>query len=455
MKKKDIRPGGRYLIPVVVSETTDADEGLNMIRTVTEDDGEVVYVHPETMIPAEADEDKTDHAFLSASAAERWINCPGSARLAALYPEEHSDAAEEGSLAHSLAQVLIQSLVGDITVKKAANELGRLQKKIDAFYASHKGLAGSFDAMKKILEPYIDYVWAKYQEAKKTDEAAVLMTERRVSFTEYVPEGFGTSDVVIIGGGKATVIDLKYGKGVPVSAVNNPQIRLYAIGAIAEFDLIYDFDRMEVVIYQPRLDSVTSQELTVEELKAWAENVVKPAAAEAASEGAHFNPDGPWCDTHFCPAAAKCKARAKRLLDLERYAVQDPELLTDDELGEILPRLDALQSFARKVSDYALGAISTGHPIKGWKVIEGRSNRKYKDEDKVAAAVKAAGYDEALLYERSLLGITKMTSLLGAKQFKEIIEKAGLIYKPPGSPKLAPESDPHPAFNPAAADFDD
>lgn len=450
---KTIKPGERYLLPVVASET---EGGGNMIRTVTEDDGAIIYAHADALIPAAVDtDDGTDHAFLSASAAERWINCPGSARLAALYPEEHSAAAEEGSLAHAVAQLLIESLTGELDKEDEAIELGILRSKVDAFYAAHKDMAGSFGAMTKILEPYVDFVWAKYQEAKQADEAAVIMTERRVSFAEYVPEGFGTSDVVIIGGGKMTVIDLKYGKGVPVSAVDNPQIRLYAIGAIAEFDLVYDFDRTEVVIYQPRLDSVTYQELTVEELKTWAETVVKPSAIEAAGDAPRFNPDGPWCDSHFCPAAARCRARAKRLLEIEKYAVKDPELLTDEELGEILPRLDALQSFARKVSDYALGAITTGHPIKGWKVIEGRSNRKYKDEDKVAAAVKAAGYDEALIYERSLLGITKMTSLLGAKQFKEVIEKAGLIYKPPGSPKLAPEDDPHPAFNPAAADFDD
>ncbi len=396
----------------------------------------------------------TEHAYLSASSAERWINCPGSAHLASLYPQTTSDAAEEGSLAHELAQILISYNAGDLTKAEKTKQTNALKKKVDAFYEAHKDMTGSFDAMQKILEPYVDYVWATFQEVKKTDPAAVIMTERRVDFSAYVPGGFGTSDVVIIGGGCATVIDLKYGKGVPVSAVNNPQIRLYALGALAEFDILYEFDRMKVVIYQPRLDSVTEEELTVEDLKTWAEKVVKPAAEEAAGDAPHYQP-GSWCDSHFCPAAAKCKARAKWLLAVEKYAVKDPALLTDEEIGEILPRLDALQSFGKKIQDYAVGAITTGHAIPGWKVIEGRSNRKYKDEDKVAAAAIQAGYDEALIYEKSLLGITKMTELMGSKQFKQIIEKAGLIYKPPGAPKLAPASDPHPDFNPAASDFAD
>lgn len=394
------------------------------------------------------------HAILSPSSAERWINCPGSAHLAALYPATTSDAAEEGRLAHEVAQILISYNAGDLTKAQMTKQLAKLNKMVDAFYEGHPATPGSFAAMQKILEPYVDYVWAEYQKAKQADPAAVLMTERRVCFDEYVPGGFGTSDVVIIGGGCATVIDLKYGKGVPVSAVGNPQIRLYALGALAEFDLIYDFDRMRVVIYQPRLDSVTEEELTVADLKAWAETVVKPAATEALGEDPHYQP-GAWCDSHFCPAAATCKARAAWLLSIAKYEVKDPALLTVEEIGEILPKLDALQAFSQKLSDYAIGAITTGHAIPGWKVIEGRSNRKYKDEDAVAAAAIKAGYAEALIYEKQLLGITKMTDLMGKKQFKEVIEGAGLIFKPPGAPKLAPASDPHPDFSPAASDFAD
>ena len=396
----------------------------------------------------------TAHAYLSASSADRWIHCPGSARLAALYPESRSPAADEGTLAHSISQVLIEYNAGDITKAEQKKKLAAIKKKVDAFYADHKDMPGSFDTMLRILEPYVTYVWAEYQEARKADPAAVLMCECKVTFEEYVPDSFGTSDVVIIGNGKATVIDLKYGKGVPVSAVGNPQIRLYALGAISEFELLYEFDRVKVVIYQPRLDSVTEEELAVEDLKAWADETVKPAAEEAAGKDARICP-GPWCDDHFCPAANKCKTRAKWLLELERFTIKDPELLTDDELGEILPRLQALGPFQKKVENYAIDALAKGIPIKGWKLVEGMSRRKYTDEDQVASAVMAAGYAEALIYERSLLGITKMTDLLGKKKFNEILADKGLITKPQGAPKLAPESDPKPAFTPKVTDFED
>ena len=397
---------------------------------------------------------KVKHAYLSASSAERWIHCPGSARLSSLFPQSHSLASEEGTLAHEIARILIEYNAGDLTKAQKTAQLEEQQVKVDAFYAEHPDIPGSYNTMLRILEPYVTYVWSEFQAVKKEDSAAVLMAECKVGFDEYVPNGFGTSDVVIIGNGKATVIDLKYGKGVPVSAVDNPQIRLYALGAVAEFELLYDFDRVKVVIYQPRLDSVTEQELTVGELKDWAEKVVVPAAKEADGEDARICP-GPWCDKHFCPAQSKCRTRAQWLLELERFTVKDPELLSDDEMGEILPRLQALTSFQKKVENYAIDALSKGIPIKGWKLVEGMSRRKYKNEDQVAQAVVAAGYDEALIYERSLLGITKMTDLLGKKKFNEIIADKGLITKPQGAPKLVPESDPKPAFRPTATDFDD
>ena len=396
----------------------------------------------------------TKHAYLSASSAERWIGCPGSARLAALYPQSRTAAADEGSLAHEIARILIEYNAGDLTKAEQKAQLADQRAKVEAFYADHPDMPGSFDAMLRILEPYATYVWSEFQAAKQADRAAVIMAECRVGFDEYVPGGYGTSDVMIIGAGKATVIDLKYGKGVPVSAVDNPQIRLYALGAISEFELLYDFDRVKVVIYQPRLDSVTEQDLTVKDLKDWADSVVKPAAKEAAGDNARICP-GPWCDSHFCPAASKCRARAKWLLELERFKVKDSDLLTDDELGEILPRLQALTPFQRKVENYAIDALSKGIPIKGWKLVEGMSRRKYTDEDKVAQAVMAAGYAEAMIYERSLLGITKMTELLGKKKFNEIVADKGLVTKPQGAPKLAPESDPKPAFTPTVTDFDD
>lgn len=398
------------------------------------------------------------HATLSASGAERWINCPGSVKMAAHFPSLSSTVAEEGTLAHELAAFLIEHRdeidhrSDDAAAVAFSSGIAGLAREIDAFYADHKDLDDDFEYMKRVIDPYVDYVVAEYQAALKADEAAVLMTEQRVDFSDIVPGGFGTSDVIIIGGGRVTVIDLKYGKGVAVSAKDNPQIRLYALGAINLFDMIYDFDRVKMVIYQPRRDSVTEEEMPVDDLKAWAEAVVRPAAEKAISDNPPYHP-GDWCDSHFCPGAGACKARADYCLGLERHSGKDPALLTDEELSDALRRAEALKSFSKKLGDYALGEIQTGHPIPGWKVVEGKTNRAYTDLDKVAAAALAAGYPEALIYQRSLIGITGMEKLMGKKKFQEVLGK--LVEKPQGAPKLAPESDERPAFNSAKADFDD
>lgn len=400
----------------------------------------------------------TKHAKLSASGAERWINCPGSVHMSEYFPESSSSAAEEGTLAHELAAFRIEhrdeidTRNEDAAAVDFAAGLVPIRKAIDTFYEGHPDLGDDYDYMARTLAPYIDYVAREYQEALKADEAAVLMTEQRVDFSEYVPEGFGTSDVIIIGGGRVTVIDLKYGKGVAVSAKDNPQIRLYALGAIGLFDMVYDFDTVKMVIYQPRRDSVTEEEMPVDDLKAWAEAVVKPAAAAALSDKPPYHP-GDWCDSHFCPGAGTCKARADYCLGLERHSGKDPALMTDEEIADALNRAEALRNFSKKLNDYALGEIQTGHPIPGWKVVEGKTNRAYTDLDAVAAAAMKAGYPEAMIYQKSLIGITGMEKLMGKKKFQEVLGK--LVEKPKGAPKLAPESDDRPSFNSAKADFDD
>lgn len=383
------------------------------------------------------------HAFLSASSAARWGNCPGSAHLSTLFTESQSLAAEEGTFAHELAELLI-----------GERELGDLPDRVDRFYEEHTDLPGNFKVMRGIIEPYVDFVRAEYMAVRKEDPAAVLSTEERVDFSVYVPEGFGTSDVIIVGNDMIEVIDLKYGKGVPVSAVDNPQIRLYALGAIAAYDLVYEFSKVKMVIYQPRLDSVTDEVMEVSELKSWAENFIRPAAEEAMSDNPGYHA-GEWCQSHFCPAAGTCRARAEYFLALERHSGKEPGLLTDEELADCLTRIDALGDFAKKLGEYCLNEALSGHAIPGWKIVEGRSIRKYTDEDQVADVLMKEGYDEALIYERSLLGITKMEGLLGKKVFKQLLEGAGLVHKPAGAPKLAPDSDKRPEYSPAKADFED
>lgn len=375
----------------------------------------------------------TDHALLSASSAARWMNCPGSVHMASLFPESNSSAAREGTLAHALAEMRIAGSEPNEAFKAEVAE----------FYAKHKDTPGSFDEMWRELDPYVDYVNALHQRTLKADPSAIILTEQRVDFSEYVPGGFGTADVVIIGADSVTIIDLKYGKGVPVSAIGNPQIRLYAIGAVEAFDLVYDFSKVRMVIYQPRLDKVTEEVLTVEELTAWALFEAKPAALAAVSENPTYHP-GDWCSSHFCPGAGVCKARADYALALERHSGKDPALMTDEELSDALSRAEVLQKWVKELSKYALSEALEGHAIPGWKVVEGRSNRAFTDEAKVVEAAINAGYARALLYKSSLIGITDMERLMGRKNFASVL--GGLVTKPAGAPKLAPESDARPAL---------
>jgi len=375
-----------------------------------------------------------DHSMFSPSAAERWMHCPGSLHMARMFPSSSSAAAEEGSLAHELAEAKING----------RTDLDDLHSRIDEFYKNHPEQPGSFTDMVDYLDPYVDYVNATYQAALKEDPSAVLMTEQRIDYSEIAPGGFGTADVIIIGGGCATIIDLKFGKGVKVSARENPQIRIYAYGVVEAFNLVYDFTNVKMVIYQPRLDSVTEETMTVENLTAWALFEVKPAAKDALSENPTYRP-GEWCTSHFCPGAGACKARADYALALERHSGKDPALLTDEELSDALTRAAILESWAKALNKYALDEAVAGHAIPGWKVIESVSKRVFSDEDKVADAAVKAGYDRALLYKSSLIGITEMEKLMGKKNFGKVL--GDLVIKPKGKPKLAPESDEKPAFD--------
>ena len=399
------------------------------------------------------------HAKLSASGAELWLNCPGSVHMAELFPETTSPAAAEGTLAHALAQTMILSAGQDTLSPVREAEYRAERDEVNAFYSEHKGMEGSFDGMKKILEPYVDYVIEEFQTIQKKDPAAELMTEQHVDFSDIVPGGFGTSDVVIIGADICEVIDLKYGKGVPVSAINNPQIRLYTYGTMAAFDLSYDFSKVKMGIYQPRLDSVTSEELSAEDLRSWGKAVIVPAAKRALSKSPKYKP-GPWCKSHFCPAAGSCKARATKMHEFEEMLKRrqtDKALLSGEEMGKALSSAREYTAWAKDLETEALAMAQEGQEVSGWKVVESVSKRKYKSEEIVAATLVKAGYDPALIYEKTLLGLTKMTQLVGKKDFKKLLEDPGLVYKPEGSPTLAPESDKRPAIvtTVKAEDFDD
>lgn len=363
------------------------------------------------------------HARLSASAAARWMHCPGSVALAERFPmPPPSSYAEEGTLAHALAELKLRYASGELSIDAFGEGLEHIEA--EACYSGE---------MEEATDFYYNIVTEQLAAA---GEGAELLVEQHFSLTDWVPEGFGTSDAVIIGGGAIEVIDLKYGKGVKVEAEGNPQLRLYGLGASALFGGLYDFDTVRTTIVQPRLDHVSREELPLSELLRWGKEEVAPRA-RLAMDNAEVYAAGDWC--RFCPAKAVCRTRSEYNLELAKAEFREPPLLTDDEIGEVLRRAEALQHWAADVQDYTLKQALGGKRFDGWKLVEGRSCRKYADERKVAERLTAIGYDEALLYERKLLGITAMEKLIGKKHLAMLL--GDLLVKPAGKPVLVPESD--------------
>ena len=305
--------------------------------------------------------------------------------------------------------------------------------------------------MIKTLEPYVDFVKEEFTDAVMHDGGAQLLTEQRVDLTAWIPGGFGTTDVAIIGGKTLHIIDLKYGKGVPVFAEGNPQLRLYALGTLAMLEMVYDIDEVKMTIYQPRIDNVSSDTISATELKSWGENEVKPAAELALSDNAPFAA-GSWCQ--FCPARQQCRTRAENYMSLAEY--KKKALLSVEEIGKILGDVDGLVKWAEDLKEGALTRALEGENFPGWKVVEGRSIRKYSGtEDEIVRQCEGAGYDHALLYETKLLTVSAMEKMMGKKQFAEVL--GDYVEKPAGKPTLAPESDKRPAIvnATAAEDFAD
>ena len=368
-----------------------------------------------------------NHALLSASSAHRWLNCCPSARLEEQFGDRETEAAAEGTAAHALAE------------HKLRRALKLQTKKPTSAYDS--------DEMDEHTDGYVQYVLEQLAEAKKTCPDALLLIEQRLDFSRWVPEGFGTGDALIVSDEALHIIDLKYGQGVVVNAERNPQMMLYALGALTLFDGLYDIRTVSLTIYQPRRENTSTWSLSVPELLDWAENTLKPLA-EKAYEGEGDYHAGAWCV--FCKAAVCCRARAEANLDLAKLDFALPPLLSDAEVGEVLGRLDGLIRWADEFKAYALdGALNQGKHWPGWKLVEGRSVRKYTDEEAVIAAANAAGYRD--IFRKTLLPITEMEKLMGRQTFSEVL--GGYVHKPAGKPTLVPESDKRPAMNTAKNDF--
>lgn len=381
------------------------------------------------------------HALLSASGASRWINCPPSARLTEGMADKWSAYADEGTAAHEYAEI---KLTRRLTKCNSADR-ERLDRQAEALKTNQYYNA----EMEAYVQSYVDLVEERFLEARSLSGDAMVLLEAKLDLTEWIPDGFGTSDVTIISDGVLEVIDLKYGKGVPVSAINNSQLRLYALGALAEFGWLFDIHMVRMTIIQPRLDSVSTDEISVEELNEWAESVVKPAASLAyAGEGEYKAGD----HCRWCLAKGNCRARADENLKAIAYEFQEPALLSNEEIGPILHIAGQLQSWVKDVQEYALEQALRGEKIPQWKLVEGKSKRVITDTKKAAALLTEAGYSEDKLYKpRELRAMTALEKAVGKKNFAEIL--GDLITKQAGKPTLVAETDSRPELNSAEADF--
>lgn len=369
------------------------------------------------------------HSLLSASASYRWLNCPPSARLCEKYEDKPSEYAQEGTDCHELCAYKVEKALG----RRVRNPTENL-----TYYNAE---------MEDCAEGYCSFVMEQVSETKKRCADPLVLVEQRLDYSRYVGiEGsFGTGDCVIVSDGLLRIIDYKHGLGVLVSAEKNSQLSCYALGAIDLFDGIYDITEVSLTIYQPRRENISTYTMSKEELLTWADTVLSPTAKLAYDGKGEFKA-GDHCQ--FCKAKANCRKRAEYNLELARYDFEMPAALEDDEVASILTKVDELVSWASDLKEYALQKALSGTKFAGFKVVEGRSNRKYTDEGAVAKTVEAAGFDP---YEKKLLGITAMSQALGKKKFEELL--GGLVYKPPGKPALVPESDKRPAMNTAIEDF--
>lgn len=376
------------------------------------------------------------HATLSASGSSRWINCPPSVLMEKDFPSQFSEYAAKGTLAHELGEISIKRNLNQMSAAQFKKNLNRIMK--NSFWSAD---------MPDYVDTYVSLCIEKASAAKLRDEAPQLKVEQRLDFSEWVPGGFGTGDFVIVENGKVEICDLKYGKGVPVSAENNSQMMLYALGAIAEFDFVYDIKTVTMTIIQPRLDSVSEWSISKEDLLKWADEVVKPKA-ELAIKGEGELKAGPHCK--FCKAKATCRARAEKNLELAKYEFRDSNLLSNEEVADVLARIDELVRWTTDVKEYALEEALNGVSYPGFKLVEGKSNRKYTDTNKIESLLFDNGYTE-IYKPKELLGLTAMEKLVGKKKLIELIGE--YIEKPQGKPVLVPSTDKREVYNSAIADF--
>lgn len=362
------------------------------------------------------------HALLSASGAHRWLLCTPSAKLEEQFPDSTSTYAEEGTLAHELCEIKVNKALLGLTIKEYNSAL----KKI-------KGNKLYQNEMDKYTDEYLDYILEKVH---SFDYPPTIIVEKRVDFSSYVPEGFGTADCIILGDGELHIVDFKYGKGVEVSAEYNPQMMLYALGAYLEYSFLFQIEAVKMTIVQPRIGNISEYSMLVEELLEWAELTVKPKAQMAWLGNGDYTA-GEHCK--FCRAKASCRERARKNLETEKFELKKGPLLSPGEIGEALKKAVDLAKWAEDLKEYALAESLKGNDIPGWKAVEGRGNRNFTDNDLAIKKLKDAGIAEELLYERKQYTLAKIEKLVGTKDFKKIV--GDLVVKNPGKPTLVVDTD--------------
>lgn len=367
--------------------------------------------------------DNKQHAILSASSAHKWLVCTPSARLEEQFPCKTSEYMQEGTLAHAIAEFKARSYflepMSKATQTKKLNKL----KKEDGFQ----------EEMLEYTDTYLNFL---KEEALQTKVKPFIAIEQKLDFSNYVPEGFGTADCIMLWGDTLHVIDFKYGKGVKVEADDNPQMKLYALGAINTYGMLYPIKYIRMSIVQPRIDHISSYVMPIELLLEWGEKIVKPQAQKAFAGIGEFV-QGEHC--RFCRAKGACEFRARENMKMIEEIQNNTGVITNDELGDMLTNTDGIEQWIKDIKAYALELVLKGEKVKGWKVVEGKSNRKISDVDKAFEKLEANGYEEAILYEKTPLTLTKLEKVVGKTKLSKLIGE--YIEKPKGAPTLAKESD--------------
>ena len=375
------------------------------------------------------------HARLNASSSHRWMMCPPSVKLSEQFADKPSPYAEEGTFLHELCELKLHRYLGDM-----------VPELIEEQYAEHRDNDFYSDEAESVTDEYVAFCIETIEAVRLSCPDPLIMVEHRLDYSEYVPEGFGTGDLVIVADGVIEVIDFKGGRGVRVDANRNSQLMLYGLGALLEFDPLYDIHTVRMTIVQPRLSNTSTYEITAQELIRWAEIEVRPKAL-LAYEGAGEFCAGEWC--RFCKARYTCRKRSEYHMRLAEHDFRQPDLLSDEEIADILPVADSLNSWVQDLLAYATQAAVNGKSWPGYKLVAGRTVRKYTSEAEVIKAATEAGYTD--IYKTTLLGVGDLEKRMGRKRFGEVLGK--FIVKPAGAPTLVPETDARKPYSDAASDF--